>query len=382
MATALLLLQIRNGVPVSGDVLSVVVSLVSTTILSVFLAQRFLAIKTWRRLPFIVWIVFVIYIDSYCFIFTTALLQQSFGLNSSKGMCLGAILLCLICYVSTKLIYIFLVEKSYIIRGTRKRRLQSKLYIFNSFGMLGLYVVVAILNFIFRITKFENGQCVIGMKRVAMIPLISFDFIANVYLTILFLIPLKNLYSFKNMARSPANIHLRTVAFRTFIGATCTLISSIVNLILFSAIVIQWVTSKDNAGSDSSPFSSTNSAGNSRHIQGNSLTEWPRPTPNAVPPSSSAGTDAEIALVTRGRSLSDHSSVVPKIAPPEGVFVTTTIRRQINSCSKPSDGNLQDEGSSGYWCPPERVSHGFEEMSEMKTSRTRIYAGSQTDPEP
>lgn len=36
-----------------------------------------------------------------------------------------------------------------------------------------------------------------------------------------------DLYTFKNMARTPANMRLRTVAFRTFTGAVCTLVSSI-----------------------------------------------------------------------------------------------------------------------------------------------------------
>jgi len=36
----------------------------------------------------------------------------------------------------------------HIIRGTPKRRFQSKLYLFNAFGMLSIYLVVIILNFI------------------------------------------------------------------------------------------------------------------------------------------------------------------------------------------------------------------------------------------
>jgi len=36
------------------------------------------------------------------------------------------------------------------------------------------------------------------------------------------------MYSFKNMPRTPANLRLRTIAFRTFIGAASTLVSSIV----------------------------------------------------------------------------------------------------------------------------------------------------------
>ncbi|RBQ87457.1 hypothetical protein VDGD_06779 [Verticillium dahliae] len=166
-----------------------------------------------------------------------------------------------------------LTRAQHVVRGTKKSRFKSKMYLFNSFGMLGVYVVIAILNFIFRITRLENGLCVIGMQKVSMIPLISFDAVVNIYLTILFLIPLKNLYSFKNFARTPANVRLRTLAMRTFVGALCTTVSSIINLtvlmalngepgwvclmccnldILFSAIVVQWVTSKDNAASLSS----------------------------------------------------------------------------------------------------------------------------------
>ncbi|EGY15615.1 uncharacterized protein VDAG_06779 [Verticillium dahliae VdLs.17] len=249
--------------PLAGIVFSVIICLASITVISAFLTQRFIAIKVWKRLPFVVWLVFLIYIDSYLFVFVTGLLQFALGVNTSFSICDGAILLCLVCYVTTK----------HVVRGTKKSRFKSKMYLFNSFGMLGVYVVIAILNFIFRITRLENGLCVIGMQKVSMIPLISFDAVVNIYLTILFLIPLKNLYSFKNFARTPANVRLRTLAMRTFVGALCTTVSSIINLtvlmalngepgwvclmccnldILFSAIVVQWVTSKDNAASLSS----------------------------------------------------------------------------------------------------------------------------------
>ncbi|PMB66954.1 hypothetical protein BM221_006613 [Beauveria bassiana] len=94
-----------------------------------------------------------------------------------------------------------------------------------------------------------------------------------------------NLHSYKSMPQTSANARLRAVTFRTFVGSCCTLVSSIVYVIakarkiqkltrlsnlsvlmalrgepawiclmccncdiLFSAIVIQWVTSNDNAG--------------------------------------------------------------------------------------------------------------------------------------
>ncbi|GKT49361.1 uncharacterized protein ColSpa_09542 [Colletotrichum spaethianum] len=117
--------------PLGGTIMSVVICLVSISIISGF------------------FVVFAVYADSYLFVFVTAILQFALGVNTNIQICDGAILLCLICYITTKvLIYLFLVEKAHIIRGATKSRLRSKLYIFNSFGMLGVYTVIAILNFI------------------------------------------------------------------------------------------------------------------------------------------------------------------------------------------------------------------------------------------
>ncbi|KAK4167390.1 hypothetical protein QBC43DRAFT_363277 [Cladorrhinum sp. PSN259] len=259
--------------PLSGMVISVILAMISLVIISAFLTQRYLAVKVWSRLPFVQWIVFAIYADSFLFVFATGILQFGFGVGYSMSVCESAILLCLACYVTTKLIYIFLVEKAFIIRsGTKKLRMRSKLYLFNSFGMIGVYCVVVVLNFIYRITRVENGQCIIGMQRMAMIPLITFDLLVNVYLTLVFLIPLTRLYTYKNFQETAGSRRLRTVAIRTFVGCICTLTSSIVNLsvlmaldgepgwvclmccnsdILFSAIVIQWVTSRDSTSSAS-----------------------------------------------------------------------------------------------------------------------------------
>jgi len=166
--------------------------------------------------------------------------------------------------------------------------MKDKLYLFNFFGMISAYVVVIVLNFVFR-TGYINGRgvCVIGMKKFAMIPLISFDVVVNVYLTMLFLVPLRSasvpssvhllaaspcapltnnrtsgLYSYQNNT----NLTLRKMALRTFFGSCATLTSSVVNLtvlmvlngepgwiclmccnadILFSVLVLHWVTSID-----------------------------------------------------------------------------------------------------------------------------------------
>ncbi|CAD0019116.1 unnamed protein product, partial [Aureobasidium pullulans] len=58
------------------------------------------------------------------------------------------------------------------------------------------YVVLVILNFVFRIAYInEKGVCIISMKRKALVPLITFDVLLNVYLTSLFLHPLRLLFT-------------------------------------------------------------------------------------------------------------------------------------------------------------------------------------------
>ncbi|KAF4986943.1 hypothetical protein FDECE_15683 [Fusarium decemcellulare] len=400
--------HIPKDVPLGGDVMTVIVTLAAVTVLSAFLSQRIIAVKSWRRLPFVMWIVFAIYVDSYCFVFATAIIQQVFGVNSSFAMCHGAILLCLVCYVTTKvLIYVFLVEKAYIIRSSTTRRKKSRLYLFNMISLLGGYTIVVILNFVFRIAKIVNGECLIGMQSISMIPLITFDAVVNVYLTILFLIPLKNLYSFKNLPKTNANSRLRNVAFRTFVGACCTLTSSIVNLtvlmvlngepgwvclmccnidILFSAIVIQWVTSRDSAGSASQPTSAI-------VVDGSLIARRPSMLhplgPMQAPhvPSSPHGTDAEISLVASGtaRSSSDSpSSELAKIhsGTTGGVIVTTTIQRQ----SLPSSGfgldmserkesNGSDDAETIYGYPPRPTSFAGNHIEIAEPPRTHITSG-------
>lgn len=137
------------------------------------------------------------------------------------------------CYMSTKiLIYTFLVEKAvwlglsvtycnvltmsqWVVRGCLQRRLESKLYLFNCFGMLLPYGVAVVLNFVWcvreeyyaggadrdrRVSFLDtNGLCHIGMEKRAVMPLIIFEAVVNLYLNILFIIPLRStLYSFSD----------------------------------------------------------------------------------------------------------------------------------------------------------------------------------------
>ncbi|KAH8682889.1 hypothetical protein BGZ60DRAFT_398913 [Tricladium varicosporioides] len=261
--------HIPAPVPQAGLVMLGLLSALNIVVLITCLGRRLLLLRRvpWSSLPLVRWLIFAIYIDSLLFIITTAILVWAYGLNKTHAICSTAIYLCLAFYMSTKiLIYYFLVEKVFIIRAVSIPRLKSKLYCFNCFGLLLPFIVIVGFNFAYRIAYMDkSGTCIIGLQLKVLMPLIIFDAIINLYLTIIFVIPLRALYSYQNNPDSK----VRTIALRSFIGSCGTLTSSIVNLtvlmvlrgeaawiclmccnadVLFSILMLHWVTSKDSAG--------------------------------------------------------------------------------------------------------------------------------------
>ncbi|KAL7272971.1 hypothetical protein RUND412_004190 [Rhizina undulata] len=259
----------EGGVPISqmSFVSSITLAMVAITVVSFCLARRLVGMTSIRGLPLARYLILAVFTDSWLFVFSSTVLQTSFGLNSSPKACDAGILLCLVCYLSSKFLYMFLVEKVYIIRGNRNRW-SDRLFLFNSFGMLLPYCLVIALTFIFRNSAIgDDGQCKIGLKLAGNIPLLCFDLAINIYMTYLFLKPLRGLWSFKNGTGSKQH-RLRRVALRTFIGSCITLILTIGNLttllilrgkepgwicfatcnadILFSALCLHWVTHQDH----------------------------------------------------------------------------------------------------------------------------------------
>lgn len=55
-----------------------------------------------------------------------------------------------------------------------------------------------------RFSHIEDGTCIIGMQKKAMMPLIIFDAAVNVYLTTLFIVPLRRTHH-----QLPISIHTR-----------------------------------------------------------------------------------------------------------------------------------------------------------------------------
>ncbi|RDA94866.1 hypothetical protein CP533_4272 [Ophiocordyceps camponoti-saundersi (nom. inval.)] len=224
-------------------------------------------------------------------------------------------------------------------RPTPQSRFRSRLYLFNSFGMLGLYVVVVVVNFVFRIAEIRDGICIIGMKSAAMIPLISFDAVVNVYLTGLFLVPLTRLYTFRHSSttttRSQANIRLRKAALRTFCGAVFTLVSSIVNLSVLMALdATSPPTDQTTSTTPCRPRSNNNN--NRLAISSTPIPTPPPPPPPLLPPSTTSQHKSSLPPQVHHSSNSPPSpECLASSSSTRAVVVTTTIRHE----SRPLNGH-------------------------------------------
>ncbi|KAK8070591.1 hypothetical protein PG997_010794 [Apiospora hydei] len=237
-------------------------------------------------------VVIAIYVDSLLFMLGSSLTQFTLDANDNVRVCRATILLCITAYLSSKLlIYLFLVDRAvsvhmasvspsplmmashlrfvleqHIVRGTAKSRFKSKLYLFH-------------LGFIL------NGLCVIAVNHDILICICVVDVIINVYLTTLFLRPIVQSHSFhlgwlrsvNSSKHGPLDSKLRCLTKKTFLGTCCTLLSSLSNLIgqmvfdgqpywlcllccgadvLFSAIVIQCITSNEHPAMSGAPAGS------------------------------------------------------------------------------------------------------------------------------
>ncbi|KAI0645571.1 hypothetical protein C8Q79DRAFT_910990 [Trametes meyenii] len=259
---------------VGMEVLSAVIHLFGISTLAFLLAKKIrwadissrqaLLRMTWPRLLVVLNIV-----DSWLFLFSTGLLVNGTGMELNQTVCMLGIINCIAFYVSSKaLIYLFLVEKVYVVWGgaTKKKRLRSPVFLI-CLIVVGVYVGVAIFLVLGRISYFrEDGSCVIGLTRPASLTLLIYDLFVNVFLTSLFVWPLLN--------RQINSRRLRRVAIRTLWAAAVALTTSCVNIlvltimhgqqlawvclascgtdVVINAAVLCWVTSgKHNQGGSS-----------------------------------------------------------------------------------------------------------------------------------
>ncbi|KAJ7444747.1 hypothetical protein B0H11DRAFT_2088324 [Mycena galericulata] len=186
--------------------------------------------EAWGRLTWPRVCVLLVFLDSYLFMFSSGLLIFGVGLQMNSGACTAGILLCVLFYSSSKLlIYAFLTEKVYIVWDTGSSRWRSPAYLI-CIATVFLYSAVVLGMLLGRIDEFRpgDGACVIGLKPIASIPLLSYDLYINILLTGLFLWPL--------FRSAHSNARLRGVATRTLVASAAALTTSTVNISVLTAL--------------------------------------------------------------------------------------------------------------------------------------------------
>lgn len=108
--------------------------------------------------------------------------------------------------------------------------------------------------------------------------------------------------------------------------------------VLFSAVVVQWITSRDNAataGTTSSHGGGGGGGGHASHgrVRSMSTSDFdPNPISLVTTARGSNGTDVD----SKDNDGDDHSEAALKGSDPGGVIVTTTIEHEINPRGYPS----------------------------------------------
>ncbi|KAG0253072.1 hypothetical protein BGZ95_006462, partial [Linnemannia exigua] len=215
-------------------------------------------------------LVVALYIVSWLFSFMATQLVQTQDYNMVS--CVISIYTCIVLYAGSKIIiYLFLMEKVYVVTAVGLTRSKFWMYRVN-LALLCPFLVIVALMVIFRVHSInEDGECHIGLLRPAALPLILYDMFLSIWLTGLFIRPL---ISSKSMLQGPSKGRLRDVARRTLVGALVALLLSSANIftlvyfegnerglvclsccsadVTLNAMTIHWVTSRGASPSEES----------------------------------------------------------------------------------------------------------------------------------
>ncbi|KAF9385111.1 hypothetical protein BGX21_001141 [Mortierella sp. AD011] len=219
---------------------------------------------TWSSFNYARCLVAGLYINSWLFTVMAAMLAQTN--NNNQVSCTVSNFVCIFLYAGSKVfIYLFLVERAYIVTALGARRWTSGMFIFNVILLVPIPIIVG-LALKFRVAEIDNlGYCRIGLQSPASGPLIGYDIIINVWLTAIFL---RALISSTSSLQGPTKAKLRALARRTLMGTVLSLLLSTANIasivffdghergvvclalctmdVTLNAATIHWVTSPQN----------------------------------------------------------------------------------------------------------------------------------------
>ncbi|KAI9289612.1 hypothetical protein BC943DRAFT_314763 [Umbelopsis sp. AD052] len=217
----------RVSSPDSEELASQIISLLSISVLSMIMGSktgdtRFGELSVSRIL------IMGLYIWSWAFtIIATILVSTN---NHNYISCILTSYTCDVFYAGTKMIiYQWLSERIWLVTAFKTSRLKTWQYKFHLFLQCP-YAVLFVLGVIYRITIIDDdGICSIGLQPTASIPLMVYDFVFNLYLTILFLRPILTVGRGLRANRKGSGLY--RLAKRTLVSAVVCLLVSFANLL-------------------------------------------------------------------------------------------------------------------------------------------------------
>ena len=159
-------------------------------------------------MSFIRILVFLLYFFAIAFVATTAILQSGLDLGTVPS-CRAAIYVCLVFYFGSKiLVQLFLVERAHAVRYRLKRRREDRVWLtFVAIIILG-FGSIAGLAFAYPVASLtDDQQCRIGSPTKVTLPLLIYDILINVGVTVVFVVLLQPLLVFRKQVWNLPDTH-------------------------------------------------------------------------------------------------------------------------------------------------------------------------------
>ncbi|CAO3615755.1 unnamed protein product [Cunninghamella blakesleeana] len=312
--------------PVSGELAQQIFSLVGLTCICILFGIKTHNVK-YRSLTYARWLVLSLYICSWTFTAASIVLAYTNYFNPTS--CYLSIVICDIFYAGTKLIiYLWLIERAFIVSDGRQRRMESWVYKFH-LVLMTPYIGIFALMMIYHNADIDPlGICLIGLQPIANIPLLVYDTIFNLYMTVLFVIPLVRVGRGANSEWR--NSRLYSLTKRTLIASTICLVTSFANAcaatllggkqpgylclvcccidIIINICTIHWVTNPSKIPRQTKTKTTVSTENHSDHTSGGS---YPKDKKKNISHEESMVTDHTYSFNFQKHSANDNSTLGP-----------------------------------------------------------------------
>ncbi|KAH8556589.1 hypothetical protein BGW37DRAFT_19005 [Umbelopsis sp. PMI_123] len=182
-------------------------------------------------------LVIALFVVSWAFNLISTLLVSTN--NNNIVSCTMSTYMCITLYAFSKiLIYLFLIEKIFVVVSNEPSRFDSRLYRIN-LALLTPYIAIFVLLLLYHNAYIvEDGTyfCLFHLRMEASLPLVIYDFFITTYYTLVFIKML--IWPSQNMTNnSPsAQTSLRYVAKRNLVAAVVALLVSSANIVILIAL--------------------------------------------------------------------------------------------------------------------------------------------------